>query len=256
MRLTARILAMSLLVGAIPARAGFIEDWRFEVGVDRDDTNPSSQFSIHEQVEQPFHASQLVEFLGSVASSQYDFDWNSGGGTFDISASLDLAGTNTGIANAVSSGFIFIRPSVPLIVSGAGTLDYSLSADPMFSAVSLSVSRVSPFMQLGGDSESYDTIGGVQSASFAIAMNDVTLPANDLYAIGFGFRTQALASTAGSRATATGSAHFEITALPEPATLWLLAIGCFAIRRRDRFHSQREDSAAMDSAEPAILSAV
>lgn len=233
MRLTARILAMILLVGAIPARAGSIEDWRLRVVVNRDDSNPPSQDSIFDQVLQPFHASQLVDFLGSMASSQYDFEWDSGGGTFDISASLDLAGTNTGIATAVSSGFIFIRPSVPLIVSGAGSLDYNLTADPMFSSIGIAVSRVSPFMELGGDSESYNTIGGVQSGSFAISMNDVFLPANDLYAIGFDIRVRALASTAGSRATATGSVNFEITALPEPATLWLLIIGCLAMRRFD-----------------------
>lgn len=234
-----RFVLISFLVIAVwpfQAHAGFIEDW--EIGVLIDPGNADPENAAFRDPVSPFIDSHLLELLGSTASASYDFSWGPTGGVFDISADLQLAALPGVNRRMTAGGFIYINSPVPLLISGMSQLDYDLPADPMMTSTAVGVSRSDPPETLGGGLDSYSTaINGPQAGILTIDFEDVFIPPNENFFLHYSFRLSTNADVpAPSIATGVGSAHFEITAVPEPSTVFLgLAIATpFVLRRPKR----------------------
>lgn len=221
-----------------PALAGFIEDWSLTTSINPGNADIESA-RFREPVN-PFFDSHTVSVLGSTSTTTYDFVWGPAGGMFNITASNQLAAVHGVDRRAMTAGFIYINSPLPLLISGTSEFEYNLTRDPMRAYLGLGISRLDPPQDIAGHLVSYSTaINGPQAGVLAVDFEDVLLPPNETYTMLYSFIIDADSGVSGSAlATGMGTAHFEVTAIPEPGPLaFICAAGCLALVRRKRRHA-------------------
>lgn len=233
-------ITLVLLATAMPtpASAGFIEDWYLAVVFSPGNADIESvSFS---QPVLPFLDSHSIDLLGSTATAAYDFDGGATGGRFDITTNIRLFALPGVNRRMTTAGFIYINSPVPLLISGTSQFDYDFPRHPMIASTGVAISRLDPYEDIGGELAIYSTTtNGPQAGTLTAAFDDVVLSANESFVMQYSFIIDAHRDVSASAlATGTGTAHFEITAIPEPGALaFFCAAGCLALVRRKRRHA-------------------
>lgn len=223
----ALIVGLVVAVLAKPVEAGFIQDWSLTTSINPGNADiESARFS---EPVNPFFDSHTVSVLGSTSTTTYDFVWGPAGGMFDITASIQLAAVHGVDRRAMTAGYIYLNSPVPLLISGASEFEYNLTRDPMRAYSGLGISRLDPPQDIAGELVSYSTaINGPQVGVLNVDFADVLIPPNETYTMLYSYIIDADSGVSGSAlASGMGTAHFEVTAIPEPTTLWLLASPVF-----------------------------
>ena len=217
-------LVLITTASAYPAMAGFIQDWTLSVGVIPG--NVDGEVSRFRDPVSPFFAEHSVTAAGLVSSASYQFWWNANGGTFHANTELEIPAIPGVDRRATARAFIYLNSPVPLLISGTSEFDYNLPRDPMYAIVDLGIGTEDGSEVVVVDVDLYSTITGAPHAGTLTAeFSDVLLPANETFVMQYSFLIDTDRDVSGSAlATGMGTAHFEVTAIPEPTTVCLLGI--------------------------------
>ncbi|MCB9854608.1 MAG: hypothetical protein H6818_02890 [Phycisphaerales bacterium] len=231
-------LTVGLVVAVLvaPVQANFIEDWSLGVLIAPGNADPQND-RFRDPIS-PFMESHTIELLGSIASASYDFEWNALSGDFDIASNLQVAAIPGANRRVTSAGLFYINSPVPLLISGTSEFDYNLPRDSMFTIVDLGISTEDGIGVIVVDYDLYSTTtGGPHAGTVTAGSSDILFPANETFVMQYSFLIDADSGVSGSAlASGIGNAHFEVTAIPEPTTVWLLAspVLMFAAHRTRR----------------------
>jgi hypothetical protein len=188
----------------------------------------SASFSA---VQNPFMDEQTASFSDSDSYTSYDFCWGDQFATFSIQSSQHAEGVSSSVLFTASSGFMYVTPSVDLLFSVDGAFDYDLPADFMMAIFGFDITDPVEQVEWFGAGQTAETFPG-QPASGTLPMEgSVVLPAGHTWQLHYNMELMTFSGTQGHMATGEGDLTFTLTALPEPATLVLLAPAILAARR-------------------------
>jgi hypothetical protein len=199
--------------------------------------NLASDYS--DLVQNPFVGEHHALLGPSGAHSYFDFSWTPDTASFLIAAS-HVAFDGNGGTRSLSSGNIYITPTVDMLLTATGTYAYDLPGWDMQVAYGLVVfdgQFHERFVQTYGD----DTfIDGPTNASFTLDTQFV-LPAGETSVLSYRFRLDAFDSTS-LLATGSGDIQFTLQPIPEPSTVVLVFSTTLLSRRRSRIRVRCNNS--------------
>ncbi len=234
---TGFLLALTLLSFSAPTNAAFVvSSWRLTTGV-QDSSGSSIVQDVEdlEVVQNPLNATSQAAVGPNTAQTAYDFSWSGDTGSFHIAPTQHV---ETLEVVTVSTGFILLSSDIDLIMSVAGSLDYT-SPPGDLDVVDFEFSVRDPSIPLGTIFDA-DLEGGnlvLEPASGTLAFEDeFVLPGGITWRIDYRARAHNLAEPNPSGPIDTnGFIHFDLAPVPETSTLSLLALAALlTLRRRVR----------------------
>ncbi|WP_407951090.1 hypothetical protein, partial [Parvibaculum sp.] len=184
-------------------------------------------------VSNPFSQQYDVALGASQAHSYFDFSWTPDTASFLITAS-HIAFDGNGGTRSISSGNIYLTPSVDLFLTATGTYDYDLPAWAMQVAHGLDIFVDSSHPYSWGDFENTFLQGPI-SGAFHLSEQGI-LPAGSSVTISYAMHVDGFGNS-GLLAEGHGNILITLQPVPEPMTLTMLALGAVSLSRRVRRHS-------------------
>lgn len=210
------------------ANAGLvIESWDLATGVLASSAQDGLTSNV---VENPFVSVHDTALGSSHAHTDFDLSWSATQATFDFQFSHAAAGVDPTLVRSISAGRIDFTTDSDLLV----TLDFSFSY-----SLPRSIMRFESGFGLGDAEQDYFNFGCYRDTLLqplpvtgsCSGTAQAILPAGGTYAFLYGVVASA-SDVIGGIATDDGSAHFTLTAIPEPASFFPLALAAMLLRRR------------------------
>jgi hypothetical protein len=199
------------------------DDWALGCDVFDNSSSGHDSASFH-SVPNPFVDWHLASFSNSSAYASYNFAWDDQFGTFSIESSQQAQGGSSAGFLTRSSSRILLTPSVDLLFSVEGAFDYDLPADFMMAVFSFDIWDPVEGVDLFSDGQMGETFPGQPSSgTLLLEGSGAVIPAGHTYELSYMMMLYTFGGTQGYMATGEGGLTFTLTALPEPATLVLLA---------------------------------
>lgn len=207
-----------------------IESWTLVTGV-LDSVEPN--FAGTETVQNPFIATYNNVSGASQAYADFDFSWNDTAGDFLLQVSHRAADVDPSILRALSQGYIYITTNADTLFAYDANYSYSLPVVPMRVIFEMGVADVlPPYDSPIGYANYYDTWDGAPASGSFPESGQVTLPAGHTWTLVYNMFVEADYGNSGQIASADGYLHFTLTEVPEPATLFPLALAAMLLRQR------------------------
>jgi len=166
------------------------------------------------------------------SSTWYVFQWWPAGGTFNVSFDHDAAGRNV---QSSSSGRIRLRTDVDLILNVRATYDYDVRGGDWRCTLGFSAGVPDEELLFFHQASIFDTfLGRPTQGTLSLEGSGILIPAGDREVL-IGYSAWIDSSPDGSpQGTGNGTLHFDLTVVPEPAGLTVLAMAAVltALRRR------------------------
>jgi hypothetical protein len=168
----------------------------------------------------------------STCQASYSFSWDDQFGTFSIQSSQWAEGVSSSVLFTSASGFIYVTPSVDLLFSVDGAFDYDLPADFMRARIAFGIGDPVENVEIFSGGQMAETFPGQPSSGTLLLEGSVVIPAGHIWELHYVMELDTFSGTQGYMATGEGGLTFTLTALPEPATLVLLAPALLDLPRR------------------------
>lgn len=229
---TIRFLAfgvcVALMTNGVNA-AIIIEQWNMVTGV-RNSSGHQGAFA--ETVQNPFFTTHDIVRGASSARTNFDFTWNDSAGDFLIQASQRAADVDPLGLTSNSSGWINVSADQDLLITAQGAYDYTLPAWGMGVAFFLGVYEdIPPYDAPLNFGDAFSTYSNPWPASGVITgSGQAILQAGHTWTIQYWIQVDS-SGTTGTAATGDGYLHFTLQEVPEPATLFPLALAAMLLRR-------------------------
>jgi hypothetical protein len=224
-------LWQALSGAVVPAEAFSVDDWFLScMAAETASGGHDSVFFV--TVQNPFVDWHTASFNNSSAYASYNFSWNDQFGTFSIQSSQQAEGLSSSGVFTTGSGGIVLNPSVDLLLNVQGAFDYDLPADFMMAVFSFGIWDPVEGVDIFGVGDSAETFPGQPSSGTLLLEGGAVIPAGHTYELYYNMELDTFSGTQGYMATGDGGLTFTLTALPEPATLLLLAPALLALPRR------------------------
>lgn len=225
-----RIVFFAIVTGPGIASASLLQDSRLLLTLE-----PGYSATVYAETSadsSPFLYTQELSIPGNAASATYDFEWDSTGGRFDITTSLEHA-ENVASSYAWSVGSLSLLSPTPLLVSGVIALNYDFPMHLMNLNAGFGITATEPFDVLLNQFASVgtsDDMAGPWMGQHSVAFDDLEIPANERVSVGYTI----LMTTSGADASASvdGSIHLDVVTIPEPQSVVLLAAVAVALMGR------------------------
>lgn len=202
-----------------------LDDWALSTGIIDTRNHFSSSFTPQPS---PYISAQHVMVAPSEAHSYFDFSWTPDTASFLIAAS-HVAVDGNGGTRSLSSGNIYITPSVDLLLSAQGHYDWDLPAGAMaiqWGFVAWDFQSHEVYFSQGDMHTTF--LHGPASGTFTINGQGV-LPPNRQIVLQYNMILDTFGST-GLLATGAGEINFSL--VPEPHMLALFTVGACLLRKK------------------------
>lgn len=232
------IAHLLFLIYAVSAFAGFTVDSLSLRNTIRDSSGPSSiqETDRITDIVNPLQRSSAAQLGNNIASSSYDFSWIEDIGIGDFNTTFSHAMRNSLGIRTVTNVRFFIETDIDLMVSLAGSLDYSHTPGDetqfLFGASVRDIDSSNLLYSVGIEGGNADFLPASGILSFA---DTVFIPAGRTYQLLAVLDADDLAETNPGIYDANGFVNISIRPVPEPHTALLLLFGtAAAVYRRPR----------------------
>jgi hypothetical protein len=214
-----------------------IDSWSLSAGAH----GPFPYFSsvVFETVANPYTDHGQVTERDSSASTSFDFWWTDQYGSFLIQSSVHCVSQNVppfpgGGASELcgADGSMRFTASADLLFSVDAAFLYDLAGPDMFTQLQISiidvqVPNIGYFDELRRD----DTFTSNPASGTLSIQGQAVLPAAHTYSLAYSQLLEAIGNT-GDAADGSGTIHFTLSEVPEPAAFFSLALTALVLRRR------------------------
>lgn len=229
----ATVVVMAVL--AIPrfAQADFVvSSGIFRVGV-VNSANSTNNVHTLSQIENPWSASHSASLGISFAAASYDFAWSPAGGSFLISGSNAAAGNPVNLFSACE-GSIIIETTSPYLLNLEGLYNYQLASGDREARLNIRVRDVTLGQSLYSHTSTARPITGDPATGTFQQMQELTLTPGHRFSLSYFMALDSYSGNPNVVSTGDGFVQFTLTAIPEPASAALVALGLPRLRRRAR----------------------
>ncbi len=185
------------------------------------------------QMENPWSASHSTSLGISFAAASYDFAWSAAGGSFHIAGSNAAAG-NPVLLFSSASGGIVIEPTSPYLLNLEGLYNYQLASGDREARLNIRVRDVTLGLSLYSLTSSAVPITGDPASGTFHQMEELTLTPGHQFSLSYFMRLDSYSGSPNVVSTGSGFVQFTLAAIPEPASVALLALGLPWLLRRRR----------------------
>ncbi len=206
-----------------------IDEWRLgtRVGIGSELVT-----GIHDVVVNPFSDSHTLALGNSFANSFYQFGWDDSGlAEFLITANHAAAGTVGPLIQSLSSGNIWLTPSVESILTLDAVYDYALGNGDR--QLNYAVGAGGGTGGIGVSHQIIPVIGHPSSGQLTFH-DELLLQPGVEYTLAYYMIHRSVSGSPDSLSSGSGSVQFSIIPIPEPATGALLAPAMLLAFRRRR----------------------
>ncbi len=214
------------------ADAFVVTQWDVFCSVQRSSTSEHHTV-FFDTVENPFvnqHAVTLPSNPATSAAAQYDFAWAEQFGRFLVQAQNATRDGSASLTQSVASGSILVQAHEDLTFSCHSVYSYSCPATYLDVSTTVIVSSETTQQTLYLDGRAGGPFIGGPPAGTLTFSGGVLLPAGDTYRLRYS--AQILSFGGNSDVVGTGGGFIDLQLTPEPASLALLALSLFVVRRR------------------------
>ena len=184
--------------------------------------------------ESPAHGTLFASVGLSTATTFYDFAWTSSFGQFLVTAAHEAEDVDSSMLFSRSSGGIVLAASQDLEVTIDAEYTYSAPATGFFTRLTVDVIDLSDNNSLFfGIDEGGPFFLGPPAGTLLVEGN-LIIPGGTTYFLSYSMATHSFASGTGIIATADGDLAITLQTVPEPSTLFLVAVGSLGLTRRRR----------------------
>lgn len=202
----------------------------FDVGV-MNLANGTDSIHVLWQMENPWSASHSASLGISFAAASYNFAWSAAGGSFHIAGSNGAAG-NPVLLFSVAEGAITIDTMSPYLLNLEGLYHYQLASGDREARLNIRVRDLTLGQSLYSHTSSAVPITGDPATGTFHQMQELTLTPGHRFSLSYFMALDSYSGSPNVVSTGDGFVQFTLTAIPEPASAVLLALGLPWLRRR------------------------
>lgn len=153
---------------------------------------------------------------------------------YNIQTQISCGNVQDNTPRCVTSGRIFMTPTTDVLIEMSSTFNYSLSSDVMTSLARVFVAKPDLSVIYLVDFDSDSTVSAPPHSGVFNLHGSALIPAGTPLRIEYTYDIRFLSDSANISTLSTGTMHMTMTAVPEPASLGLLAFGAFLLMKRNR----------------------